>query len=46
MHDINQVIWYHIEYFLLCHISSTTYFLQGNGQVESTNKIIENIWPN
>jgi hypothetical protein len=26
--------------FLMKHVSSITYYLQGNGQVESTNKVL------
>jgi hypothetical protein len=37
-HFINNAIKYLIDHFILRHINSTTYYPQGNGQVESTNK--------
>jgi hypothetical protein len=40
VHFINDVIKYLIDHFLLKHVSSTTYYLQRNGQVESTNKVL------
>ncbi len=40
VHFIIDAIKYLINHFLLKHVSSTTYYLQGNGQVESTNKVI------
>ncbi len=39
-HFINNIIEIFTNHFLLQHITSTTYYLQGNGQVESTNKVI------
>jgi hypothetical protein len=39
IHFINDAIKYFIYHFLLKHGSSTTYYLQGNGQVEFTNKV-------
>jgi hypothetical protein len=39
IHFINDVIKYLIDHFLLKHVSSTTYYLQKNGQDESTNKV-------
>lgn len=39
-HFINEIITYLVENFLLQHTSSTTYYPQGNGQVNSTNKVI------
>jgi transposase InsO family protein len=40
VHFINDTFKYLIDHFLLKHVSSTTYYLQGNGQVESTNKVL------
>jgi len=40
IHFINDIIKYLIEQFLFKHVSSTTYHPHGNGQVESTNKVI------
>jgi hypothetical protein len=37
---INDTIKYLTKQFLLKHVSSTTYCLEGNGQVESINKVI------
>ena len=39
-HFINGTIQVFTEHFLLRHTTSTTYYLQGNGQAESTNKVI------
>ncbi len=39
-HFINETITYLVEKYILWHTSSTTYYPQGNGQVESTNKVI------
>ena len=39
-HFLNGTIQVLTEYFLLRHTTSTTYYPQGNGQVESTNKVI------
>jgi len=36
---INDAINYLTDHFLLKHVSSTTYYPQGNGQVEFTNKV-------
>ncbi len=38
-HFINDVICYLNNHFILRHTSSTVYYPQGNGQVESTNKV-------
>jgi hypothetical protein len=38
-HFINNVIKYLINHFILRHISSIVYYPQGNGEVESTNKV-------
>jgi hypothetical protein len=40
MHFINDTRKHLIEYFLLKHVNSTTYYSQGNGQAEYTNKVI------
>lgn len=42
-HFINNDIHALTEHFLLQHTTSTTYYLQGNGQVESRNKVIVRI---
>jgi transposase InsO family protein len=39
-HYINEAIEHLVEHFLLQHWNSTTYYLQGTGQAESTNKVI------
>jgi hypothetical protein len=39
-HFINNIIEILTNHFLLRHMTSTTYYLQGNGQVDSTNKVI------
>jgi transposase InsO family protein len=39
-HFINSTIHTLTEHFLLRHTTSTTYYPQGNGQAESTNKVI------
>ena len=39
-HFINEAIEHLVEHFLLQHRTSTTYYPQGNGQAESTNKVI------
>ncbi len=43
VHFINNVIKHMIDHFLLKHVNSTTYYPQGNGLVESTNKFIVNL---
>jgi hypothetical protein len=40
MHFINNIISHLANHFFFQHITFTTYYLQGNGQVESTNKVI------
>jgi hypothetical protein len=40
VHFINDTIKHLTNRFLLKHVSSTTYYPQGNGQVESINKVI------
>ncbi len=37
---INDAIKYLSNHFLLKHVNCTTYYFQGNGQVESTNKVL------
>jgi hypothetical protein len=39
-HFINNIIKHLTKQFLLKHVSSTTYYPQGNGQAYSTNKVI------
>ena len=39
-HFLNGTIQVFTEHFLLRHTTSTTYYLQGNGQAKSTNKVI------
>ena len=39
-HFLNGTIQVLTEHFLLRHTTSTTYYPQGNGQAESTNKVI------
>jgi transposase InsO family protein len=43
VHFINDAIKYLTYHFLMKHMSSTTYYLQGNGQVESTNKVFKTL---
>ncbi len=38
-HFINDVIYYLIDHFILKHTNFIVYYPQGNGQVESTNKV-------
>jgi hypothetical protein len=40
VHFINDAIKYLTDHFLMKHVSSTTYYPQGNGQVESTNRVL------
>ncbi len=40
VHFINDTIKHLTKQFLLKHASSITYYLQGNGQIKSTNKVI------
>jgi hypothetical protein len=40
VHFINDAIKYLTDHFLMKHVSSTTYYPQGNGQVESINKVL------
>jgi hypothetical protein len=38
VHFIDDIIKHLTKHFLLKHVSSTTYYPQGNGQAKSTNK--------
>ncbi len=40
VHFINDAIKYLIDHFLMKHVSSTTNYPQGSGQVEFTNKVL------
>ncbi len=40
IHFINDTIKHLTKQFPLKHVNSTTYYPQGNGQAESTNKVI------
>jgi hypothetical protein len=40
VHFINNAIKYLIDHFLMKHVSSTTYYPQGNGQAHFTNKVL------
>jgi hypothetical protein len=40
VHFINDAIKYLTDHFLMKHVSSTTYYFQRNGQVESTSKVL------
>jgi transposase InsO family protein len=40
VHFTNDAIKYLIDHFLMKHVSSTTYYPKGNGQVESTSKVL------
>jgi hypothetical protein len=42
VHFINDIIKHLTDHFLLKHVSSTTYYPQGNGHAHSTNKFILN----
>jgi transposase InsO family protein len=39
-HFINEAIQYLTDHYLIKHRTSTTYYPQGNGQAESSNKFI------
>jgi hypothetical protein len=39
VHFINDDMKYLTDHFLLKHVSSATYYLQGNGHIESINKV-------
>ncbi len=39
VHVINDAIKYLTDHFLMKHVSSTTYYPQGNGHAKSTNKV-------
>ncbi len=38
-HFINDAIKYLNKHYIIRHISYIVYYLQGNGQIESTNKV-------
>ncbi len=40
IHFVNDAIKYLTNHFLLKRVNSTTYYLQGNGQVKSINKVL------
>ncbi len=40
VHFINDAIKYLIDHFMLKHVNSTTYYPQGNGKVESIDKVL------
>jgi hypothetical protein len=40
IHFINDAIKYLTNHFLMKHVSSTTYYPHGNGQDESSNKVL------
>jgi hypothetical protein len=40
IHFINETISHLVNHFCFGHTTSTTYYPQGNGYVESTNKVI------
>jgi hypothetical protein len=43
VHFIDDAIKYLTYHFLMKHMSCTTYYLEGNGQVESTNKVFRTL---
>jgi hypothetical protein len=43
VHFINDGIKYLTNHFLLKHVSSITYYPQGNGQAKSTNKVLRTL---
>jgi hypothetical protein len=46
VHFINDIIKYLTNHFLLKHVTFTTYYPQGNGQVEFANKgYLGHCWP-
>jgi transposase InsO family protein len=40
VHFINDAIKNLTNHFVMKHVNSTTYYPQGNGQAESTNKVL------
>jgi hypothetical protein len=40
VHFINDAIKYLTNHFLMKHVSSTTYYPQGNGQAKFTSKVL------
>ncbi len=45
VHFINKVIKYLIDHFLLKHMSSTTYYLQGMGKLSLLTRCLGHCWP-
>jgi hypothetical protein len=45
VHMINDAIKYLTNHFLMKHVNFTTYYIQGNGQVESINKVLRTLLP-
>jgi hypothetical protein len=43
-HFINNIIHYLTNHFILRHINFIVYYPQGNGQVESTNKVFDTLF--
>jgi hypothetical protein len=43
-HFINDAIRYLSNHFILRHTSSIIYYPQGNGQIESTNKVFDTLF--
>ncbi len=43
-HSIINIIHYLTNHFILRHINSTIYYPQGNGQVESINKVFDTLF--
>jgi len=43
VHFINDVVKYLTNHFLMKHVSSTTYYPRGNGQVKFTNKVFRTL---
>ncbi len=43
VHFINDTIKHLTKQFMLKHVSFTTYYPHGNGQVKSTNKVINRL---
>jgi hypothetical protein len=41
VHFINDAIKYLTDHFLMKHVSSTTYYPQGNGQAKFSNKVLK-----
>jgi hypothetical protein len=43
VHFINDAIKYLTDHFMSKHVSSTSYYPQGNGQIKSINKVFETL---